>query len=161
MERTQLHLALGSNQGDRETNLLRAVEALDEGLGVRHSALSAFRTYPAWGFDGAAFLNGTVRYEIPQAGQDPQLFALAVLDLAKSIERSLGRTGEAETDASGQRVYHDRPIDIDILLYGDLSMDEPRLTIPHKLMMYRGFVLVPLRQVASPRLRAQIPGIFA
>lgn len=160
MERTQLHLALGSNQGDREANLLRAVEALDEGLGVRHSALSAFRTYPAWGFDGAAFLNGTVRYEIPQAGQDPQLFALAVLDLAKSIERSLGRTGEAETDASGQRVYHDRPIDIDLLFYGSLRMVTQRLTLPHKLMKERDFVMEPLQQTATPWLRAQFPEIF-
>ena len=133
---------------------------LDEGLKMPHSALSGLLAFPSWGFEGPEFLNGAVRYELPDAGQDPVLHAYAILDLAKRIEAEMGREPE-EPSPEGPRVYHDRPIDIDILLYGDLSMDEPRLTIPHKLMMYRGFVLVPLRQVASPRLRAQIPGIFA
>ena len=160
MDKRELYLSLGSNQGDRSANLLQAVRKLDEGLKMPHSALSGLLEFPSWGFEGPEFLNCAVRYDLPDAGQDPVLHAYAILDLAKRIEAEMGREPE-EPSPEGPRVYHDRPIDIDILLYGDLSMDEPRLTIPHKLMMYRGFVLVPLRQVASPRLRAQIPGIFA
>ena len=160
MDKRELYLSLGSNQGDRSANLLQAVRMLDEGLKMPHSALSGLLAFPSWGFEGPEFLNCAIRYDLPDAGQDPVLHAYAILDLAKRIEAEMGREAEV-VPPEGPRVYHDRPIDIDILLYGDLTMDEPRLTIPHKLMMYRGFVLVPLRQVASPRLRAQIPGIFA
>ena len=160
MDKRELYLSLGSNQGDRSANLLQAVRKLDEGLKMPHSALSGLLAFPSCGFEGPEFLNCAVRYDLPDAGQDSVLHAYAILDLAKRIEAEMGREPE-DPSPEGPRVYHDRPIDIDILLYGDLTMNEPRLTIPHKLMMYRGFVLVPLRQVASPRLRAQIPGIFA
>ncbi len=160
MEKRELYLSLGSNLGDRAANLYEAVRRLDEGLKMPHSAFSDLLPFPTWGFAGPDFLNCVVRYEIPQAGQDPVLFAYAVLDLAKRIEAEMGRRPE-EDGLDGLRVYHSRPIDIDILFYGDLKLDEPRLTIPHKMMTFRDFVLVPLRQVASPALRAQNPGLFA
>ena len=161
MDKRELYLSLGSNQGDRSANILQAVRMLDEGLKMPHSALSGLLAFPSWGFNGAEFLNCVVRYDLPAAGQDLRLHAYSILDLAKRIEAQMGRLPDPADELSGERIYHDRPIDIDILLYGDLNMDEPRLTVPHKLMMARGFVLVPLRQVATAHLRAQIPGIFA
>ena len=158
MDTWELYLSLGSNQGDRSARLSAAVDALDEGLKIPHSALSDFLAFPSWGFDGADFLNCAVRYDIPQAGQDPRLFAYSVLSLAKDIEARFGRS--LKEPGPGSRTYQDRPIDIDILLYGDWKMDEPRLTVPHMLMTVREFVLAPLRQVASPALLAHNPGLF-
>lgn len=159
MQTRELYLSLGSNQGNRAANLRQAVRLLDEGLQVPHSALSEFLSFPSWGFDGADFLNCAVRYDLPQAGQDPALHALAILDLAKAIEKALGRTPEPVLPDGG-RAYQDRPIDIDLLVYGSLKLDTPRLTLPHKLMDVRDFVLVPLRQIASENLLAQFPGLF-
>ena len=159
MQKTELYLSLGSNEGDRAANLLRAVRMLDEGLQMPHSALSELLPFPSWGFDGADFLNLAVRYDLPQAGQDPELHALAILDLAKRIEAQLGRVGEP-VFPDGRRHYLDRPIDIDLLCYGALRMDTDRLSLPHKLMGVRDFVLVPLRQVATSSLTALIPGLF-
>ena len=160
MDKRELYLSLGSNLGDRRANLLEAVRQLDEGLAVPHGALSDLLAFPSWGFAGAEFLNCAVRYDLPDAGQDPLLHARAILALAKGIESRMGREPSAATP-DGPRTYQDRPIDIDILLYGNLRLQDPLLTIPHKWMMDREFVLVPLRQVASGRLRAQNPGLFA
>ena len=159
MQTRELYLSLGSNQGDRAANLQQAVRMLDEGFKVPHSALSEFLSFPSWGFDGADFLNCAVRYDLPEAGQDPALHALAILNLAKAIEKALGRSPEPVLP-DGARAYQDRPIDIDLLVYGTLKMDTPRLTLPHKLMEVRDFVLTPLRQVASESLLAQFPGLF-
>ena len=65
-----------------------------------------------------------------------------VLLATQRIERDLGRTGK-----SVDGVYHDRVIDIDILLYDDLKVDEPGLKIPHPLMYERDFVMVPLKEI--------------
>ena len=70
-----------------------------------------------------------------------------LLVLTQQIERELGRTVKSEN-----RIYHDRPIDIDILLYDDLVCETPELTVPHPLMHRRRFVLEPLAEVA-PALR--------
>ena len=72
-----------------------------------------------------------------------------ILEICKDIERRLGRTGEPEYDAEGQRIYRSRPIDIDILLFGEHKIDCPELTVPHKLMYERDFVMVPLKEILS------------
>ena len=59
----------------------------------------------------------------------------------------MGRRGAPEYGADGRRIYRDRPIDIDILLYGDLSVETPELTIPHPLMREREFVMRPLAEI--------------
>ena len=161
MKKHGLYLSIGSNRGDRRKNILEAVRMLDEGLRVRHAALSGLSEFPSWGFDGADFLNCAVRYDIPAAGQDMRLHARAVLGLAKEIESRLGRTREILFDEAGNRIYRDRPIDIDILFYGPLRMDEPSLTIPHKLIGERDFVKIPLREVAMPDIRSAFPELFA
>lgn len=144
-----LYLGLGSNLGDRRGNLLEALKRLDAGLGVSHDAVSDFVETEPWGFDSDdRFLNAVVRYalDVP-CGTDMPRFAHDILDLCKSVEKEMGRTGGPEYDADGNRIYHSRIIDIDILLFGDLHIDDDDLKIPHPLMQKRDFVMVPLRQV--------------
>ena len=83
-----------------------------------------------------------------------------ILDKIKEIERSMGRTDPPEYYKEGNRVYHSRIIDIDILFYGLRRIDTPRLTIPHKGIADRPFVLIPLREIARPSLRKAFPEYF-
>ena len=75
------------------------------------------------------------------------------MEICKSIERRLGRSGNPQYDERGERVYTDRPIDIDILLLGDNKIDCPELTVPHKLMYERDFVMIPLNEILTSSLR--------
>ena len=70
-----------------------------------------------------------------------------ILEICKSIEKRLGRTGKPQYDEKGERIYEDRPIDIDILLFGDKRIDCEELTVPHKLMYEREVVMVPLKEI--------------
>jgi 2-amino-4-hydroxy-6-hydroxymethyldihydropteridine diphosphokinase len=98
------------------------------------------------GFVGGKFLNGAVLYRIPE-GPDPEQQARELLATVKRIEREMGRIDPPEYDGAGNRIYHSRIIDIDILLFGDLQMDTEELTIPHPLMNERDFVLNPLKEI--------------
>ena len=86
--------------------------------------------------------------------------AEVVLQIVKSIEREMGRTDPPEYDSEGKRVYHSRIIDIDILFYGRETIDIPELTIPHRGIADRPFVMVPLRQIARRSLREAFPEYF-
>ena len=70
-----------------------------------------------------------------------------ILEICKDIERRLGRTGKPQYNGKGERVYTSRPIDIDILLFSDHNIDCEELTVPHKLMYERDFVMIPLREI--------------
>ena len=70
-----------------------------------------------------------------------------ILEICKSVERRLGRTGAPQYDERGERIYSDRPIDIDILLFGDDHINCEELTVPHKLMYERDFVMIPLKEI--------------
>ena len=130
------HLALGSNQGDRRAHIEAAVAFLrGQGRVRRRSAI--YETSPQ-GMPGAAdFYNLALALESPLG--PPELLAACTCH-----EKSQGR------DLADSH-YRDRPIDIDILLAGDLVMDTPELTIPHPRLCERGFVLVPLFEIA-PKL---------
>ena len=131
-----VYLGLGTNIGNRKENLTRAIEALSLALG-HYTALSSFIETAPWGFDSDnAFLNCAVAF-------DTELSPFQLLDTTENIERELGRTSK-----SNGVVYNDRVIDIDILLYGNMTIDTGRLTIPHPLMHMRDFVLEPLAQIA-------------
>jgi 2-amino-4-hydroxy-6-hydroxymethyldihydropteridine diphosphokinase len=80
--------------------------------------------------------------------------------MIKTIEREMGRTDPPEYDSEGKRVYHSRIIDIDILFYGREIIEIPELTIPHKGIADRPFVMVPLRQIARRSLRDAFPEYF-
>ena len=94
------------------------------------------------------FVNAAVHYELEmKKGYNPEAEGLMILEICKSIERRLGRDGGPQYDESGKRIYSDRPIDIDILLLGDDRIDCEELTVPHKLMYERDFVMVPLKEI--------------
>ena len=137
-----LYLSLGTNLGDRQQNLKSALELIGRKVGTVVSASDIIETEP-WGFDSPnPFLNMVVKVET-------DLKPLEVLDVTQEIERQLGR---ATKSVNGE--YHDRLIDIDILLYDDLVMDTPELTIPHPLMYERKFVMEPLAQIAPELVKS-------
>lgn len=126
---------MGTNLGDKRKNIAEAIKNIGELVGdvVRQSAL--YETEP-WGFrSDNRFVNAAVCV-------DTQLSPRRLLEVTQRIEREMGRT--LKSDGGG---YHDRIIDIDILLYGDLHIDEPDLKIPHPLMHERDFVMTPLNEI--------------
>lgn len=130
-----VYLGLGSNLGDKAANITLAVQHIEEQIGhvVRQSAL--YVSEP-WGFESENnFVNAVVRCETV-------LSPHKLLRATQRIERQMGRKQK-----SLDGVYHDRIIDIDILLYDDLTIDTPTLRIPHPLMQQRDFVMIPLGEI--------------
>ncbi|MBR6853166.1 MAG: 2-amino-4-hydroxy-6-hydroxymethyldihydropteridine diphosphokinase [Prevotella sp.] len=138
MNSEKLHrvfLGLGSNLGEKEENIHKAIKLIGErvGLVVRQSSLIS--TEP-WGFESEnTFVNAVILCET-------DLTPRQLLGATQKIEREMGRQKKS-TDGG----YSDRCIDIDILLYDDLRVDEPDLQIPHPLMLKRDFVMIPLREI--------------
>ncbi len=134
MTEFDVYLGLGSNLGDRHTLLLKAINLLAQRVGRLVYCSSFIETEP-WGFTSEhCFMNAVALFKTTLTPRE-------VLTVTQEIERQLGRT--KKSDGS----YHDRLIDIDILLYGDVHIDEPDLKIPHPLMHERDFVMRPLREV--------------
>ena len=133
----KVYLGLGTNMGDKEANLRTAVRLINDRIGKVTSLSSFYRTAP-WGFvSDNDFLNAA-------ACSETQLDPLEVLHLTQAIEKEMGRTTK-----SVERVYSDRPIDIDLLMYDDTVMQTPELTLPHPLMGERSFVMDPLAEIAG------------
>ena len=142
------YLSLGTNLGDKEHNLVSAITEIGRRIGpVR--AQSAFLATEPWGFESEnTFLNAAIRVET-------ELSPHALLKVTQQIERDMGRTQKSTVNSQLSTVncqlstvtYHDRIIDIDILLYDDLRINTPKLTIPHPLMYERDFVLIPLKEI--------------
>jgi 2-amino-4-hydroxy-6-hydroxymethyldihydropteridine diphosphokinase len=135
------YIGLGSNRGDREQNVRRAVDLL--GASVPVTAVSSlYCTEPVGRGDQEEFINAAVQIETA-------LSAGELLFLCRSIEDRMGRS-RAER-------WGPRTIDLDILLYGDAVLDLPDLVVPHPRMALRRFVLEPLAEIAPqamhPRLR--------
>ena len=139
-----VYFSLGANQGDRRRGIELALCRLDTELGGRRKALSGIIETEAWGFKGEPFLNCAVCYET-------ELPAVDILLICKKIEKEMGRNESVEHDLRGRRIYHDRPIDIDILLYGNEHIDTPELKIPHPLMKERDFVMRPLMEICDSK----------
>jgi 2-amino-4-hydroxy-6-hydroxymethyldihydropteridine diphosphokinase len=129
------YVGLGSNLGDREATIRRAVEVLGERPGIRVAGVSTLReTDPVGVEDQPRFLNGVVALEVA-------LTARALLDELLAVERELGR------DRSRETRWGPRTIDLDLLLFGDEVVDEPGLTVPHPRLAERRFVLEPLHEL--------------
>ena len=128
------YLGLGSNVGDRRGHLQAAVDLLArQGVGVLASS-STYDTDPVGEVrDQPSFLNACVRVETELGPEE-------LLDACKAVERELGR------EPGGPR-HGPRPIDVDVLLLGDLEHSSQRLTLPHAQVLARRFVLVPLLEL--------------
>ena len=163
----KVYLGLGSNLGDRHANIERAIGLVSERVGKVIRCSSIIETDP-WGFDSEnRFLNAVLLCETT-------LTPRQVLRKTQGIERDLGKrrqhatqrqssntkvqSSKFQVQSSNTKVqsskfqvqsteYHDRPIDIDILLYDDLTVDEADLQIPHPRMQERDFVMIPLQEV--------------
>lgn len=159
MERVDVFLGLGSNEGDRDLNLLKAMNLMDEAFGMHPERISRIVETPAWGFEGPDFLNLCVLYRLPRKGT-PTEHATEILHQVKAIEKALGRKEEPLFDADGKRVYSNRLIDIDILFYGTEIIHTDELTIPHPLIGQRDFVKKPLLEISKPAVRETFPEIF-
>ena len=149
IEKVDLYLSLGSNVGDRAANIETAISLLNIELKTPYKAVSSLLETEPWGFESdQKFLNAAVHYQLRlKKGYNPEAEGLMILEICKDIERRLGRTGGPEYGEGGERIYHSRPIDIDILLFGEHRIDCPELTVPHKLMYERDFVMIPLKQI--------------
>jgi len=130
-----VYLGLGSNLGDKAWNLQEAIRLIGERVGTVVRQSSFLETEP-WGFESEnTFLNAVICCETEKTPRE-------VLLLTQQIERDMGRRQKSLSVG-----YVDRPIDIDILLYDDLTVDEPDLKIPHPLMHQRDFVMIPLEEI--------------
>ena len=138
-----VYLSLGSNLGNRQRNLRRAIAQIKKLIGEVERQSTFLVTEP-WGYESANYyLNACVRVA---TGLSPR----QLLNATQEIERRSGRTTHSVKDyETGVMTYHDRPIDIDILLYDDLTVDEPDLKIPHPFMYERDFVMTPLREIMN------------
>lgn len=132
-----VYLGLGTNLGDKEANLRTAIYKLQERIGKQVSLSSFYETAP-WGFESDhSFLNAAI-------GLETSLPPIEILHITQEIEKELGRTKKSVNGS-----YSDRLIDIDILLYDNLVLQTPELTIPHPLMTERDFVMKPLIEIAG------------
>lgn len=137
------YIGLGSNQGERELLISRAVQLLHQHPAMRVTQLSLLKEYdPVGGPPQEKFVNAVVEIATELAPE-------ALLGATQGIERALGRRGSTER-------WGPRPIDLDILLYGDHIMQSERLTIPHPRLAERRFVLEPLTQIAPQAVHPQL-----
>jgi 2-amino-4-hydroxy-6-hydroxymethyldihydropteridine diphosphokinase len=131
----EIYIGLGSNLGNKKLHLQTAIDEIEKRIGhvVRQSA---FIESEPWGFESDnTFVNAVIAVDTDMTPTD-------VLKETQKIEREMGRTHKS---VNGH--YADRTIDIDILLFGNMEIDTPELTIPHPRMNERDFVIVPLREI--------------
>lgn len=131
----EVYLSLGTNLGNRKRNIREAIEKIGEQIGVVERQSALYETKP-WGFSSPNdFINACIFVLTPLAPHQ-------LLEATQKIELEMGRTLKS---VDGE--YHDRIIDIDILLIDDLKINEPDLKIPHPLMEERDFVMIPLKEI--------------
>ena len=139
MNSHKVYLGLGSNLGDCRKNLERAIRLIGDRVGLVTRQSSFIETEP-WGFESPnKFMNAVILCETTRSPRE-------VLLLTQQIERDMGRMKKSVSGG-----YADRAIDIDILLYDDVTIDEPDLKIPHPLMHQRDFVMRPLNEIKTTK----------
>ena len=138
---TKVYLSLGSNMGDRQDYLQRAVEALKQLTDTEVKAVSSYYETAAWGLTNQAdFLNLALALET-------QLPAESLLSACQAIEKDLDRVRHEH--------WGPRTVDIDILLYGQEIWETEHLIVPRPFMTQRAFVLVPLLEIAKDLVEPQ------
>lgn len=130
-----VYLGLGTNLGDKQKNLNDAIRMLGNQVGEVEKVSSVIETEPEGFRSDNMFLNAVVKVRTA-------LSPFEILDITQDVEKSLGRK-----EKSSNGIYHDRVIDIDILLYDDINISTPRLVIPHPRMTQREFVMTPLAEI--------------
>ena len=130
-----VYLGLGTNLGDKRKNLNDAIRMLENLVGEVEKVSSVIETEPEGFKSDNMFLNAVVKVRTA-------LSPFEILDITQDVEKSLGRK-----EKSSNGIYHDRVIDIDILLYDDINISTPRLVIPHPRMAQREFVMTPLTEL--------------
>ena len=130
-----VYLGLGTNLGDKQKNLNDAIRMLGNQVGEVEKVSSVIETEPEGFKSDNMFLNAVVKVRT-------SLSPFELLDITQDVEKSLGRK-----EKSSNGIYHDRVIDIDILLYDDINISTPRLVIPHPRMAQREFVMTPLTEI--------------
>jgi 2-amino-4-hydroxy-6-hydroxymethyldihydropteridine diphosphokinase len=141
---TEALIALGGNVGDSRVILDRAVALLCDGKEVRLIARSSDYRTPPWGFKyQPPFINLCIVVETTLTPRE-------LLTRAQAIELKLGR------DRAHEKRNGPRTADIDIVAYGDLTLDEPNLILPHPRLFERAFVLVPLAEITPERTIAGV-----
>src|SRR5262245_53803874 len=135
-------VAFGGNVGDARATLARAIAAFCDGAAVRLIARSSDYSTPPWGVtDQPRFINLCLAVE---TGLDPH----ALLARAQAVERAFGR------DRTREQRWGPRALDIDLIAYDDVTIDDAELTLPHPRWFERGFVLAPLAEIAPDRIIA-------
>ena len=145
----KVYLGLGTNLGEKEQQLRDAIRLIGERVGEVTRQSSFIETEP-WGFESPnTFLNAVILCLTDKTPRE-------VLRLTQRIERDMGKRKKHATQrapiVNGKLpncTYCDRPIDIDILLYDDVTVDEPDLKIPHPLIQQRDFVMIPLQEIKT------------
>lgn len=132
-----VYLGLGSNLGDRGENLSQAINQIEKRIG-KIVATSAFYVTDPVGFDSEnKFLNAACHVETHLTPEE-------ILYVAQNIEKEMGRTIKSK-----DKIYADRVIDIDLLLYDDEIIHSLELELPHPQLQDRSFVLLPLAEIAG------------
>ena len=146
-------LLLGGNQGDVKRTQQTAQQLINSRVGAVLRCSHRYESEP-WGFPAAQ------RFSNQALEVSTDLSPLEVLDACQGIERELGRNRAAEAieKASSGAAYSSRPIDIDIIFYGDEVIDDERLTVPHPLLAEREFALQPLAEIMR-RHRHPVTGV--
>ena len=146
-------LLLGGNLGDVKRTLQTAQQLINARVGAVLRCSHRYES-EAWGFPAAE------RFSNQALEVSTDLSPYEVLDACQEIERVLGRNraAEAVAKASSGMAYVSRPIDIDVIFYDDLVLDDERLTIPHPLLAEREFALVPLNEIMR-RYRHPVTGV--
>lgn len=159
MNTIDVYFSLGTNIGNRQHNIEKALEMMDNSFGCHYQKLSTIIETEPWGFSSDKFLNCAVLYSIPER-EDFEKGSLEVLKKCKEIEKSMGRKEIIEYGENGKRIYHARIIDIDILFYGKYRISLDKLEIPHPLMKQRDFVMIPLNEIVDDAVKYQFSDIF-
>lgn len=137
----KVYLGLGTNLGNRKQNIRDSIKKIEEQIGMIEHQSALYETKP-WGYSSPNdFINACVCVLT-------SLSPRKVLEATQAIEKEMGRTLKSK---NGE--YHDRIIDIDILLYDDITVNEPDLQIPHPLMNERDFVMTPLKEIMQEPMK--------
>ena len=138
----EVYIGLGSNKGDRMDYLSKAVDFIEQN-GAKIIKKSSIIETESWGFKSTPFLNQVILIET-------NLSPFQLLEQFQLIEKELGRNKKSK-QIGNQVEYHDRTIDIDILLYGNQIINNKDLIIPHPEMQKRDFVMIPFQEIADEK----------